>query len=463
MNTHYHFVGIGGIGMGAIASLLMDKGCTVSGSDVKENNITALLKNRGATIYIGHSRDNISSAQIIVVSSAINKDNPEVNAAIERNIPVIKRAKLLAELMKDQCGITIAGAHGKTTTTSMIAQLLIKAGLEPTTAVGGIIQGLTSNAQLGRGKYFVTEVDESDGSFLFFYPYFSIVTNMDREHLDYYKNWDNIVDTYKEFLKNTHPQGTIIACGEDKILLELLASHPGKYLTYGFSKAFNFSAQNIVIDKLKTVFDCYLDSDLLGAIEISIPGRHNVLNALACVALGQSMGIEFNHIQESLKSFKGVQRRFHQKGLVDGILVVDDYGHHPTEITATLAAAQKVKDKRLVVVFQPHRYSRLKYLMDDFAISLTDCDMLFLTDVYAASEEPIEGADSHILLEKIKSQSPLPVFHVKKEGILDALYEHLKAGDLVLTLGAGDITKISDQLVEKLEVEYLNKQKKLKV
>ncbi len=391
MNKHYHFIGIGGIGMGGLALLMLAKGYKVSGSDLKENQLTHQLKEQGATVFIGHDAEYIKGADFIVYSSAINASNPEFLAARTQNRPLLKRAQLLAQLMQGYTAITVAGAHGKTTTTSMISNLLVKAGLEPTSAVGGIVHSTSTNAWLGKGKYFVSEVDESDVSFLCFTPMYSVITNIDFEHLDYYSNWDNITKAYASFIAKTAPEGMIFAFGGDHRLIELLKASKRLYKTYGFMPDHDFYAQNVSFENFSSTFDCFAGTKNLGQITLNVPGRHNVLNALACVAVGVSLGIDFETIRTNLSEYRSVKRRFQLMGRVNNITVIDDYAHHPTEIQATLEAASAVPKKRLVVVFQPHRYSRLKHLFDDFAKSLTIADYKIITDFYASIESSKEG------------------------------------------------------------------------
>jgi len=445
---HYHFIGIGGIGMGTLASLLLDKGCRVSGSDVKENELTALLKKKGAKIFIGHSVENIKGAHYVVHSSAIRVTNPEMIQAVSLQVPLLRRAELLAQLVNEQTGITIAGAHGKTTTTSMVSNMLLKAGLNPTTAVGGIINGdIAYNANLGTGQYFVAEADESDGTFLYFAPLYSIITNIDFEHVDFYKNWDNIIAAYRKFIQRTRQGGCVIVCGEDPRLKELVADEKISSMTYGFSPQFDIYAQNIITEGYSTRFDCFHQGEKLGAVDLVVPGRHNVLNALATVALGWRLGIAFDKMAASLQTFYGVKRRFQLKGNFDDIMVVDDYGHHPTEIMATLSAAKSFNKKRLVVVFQPHRYSRTKFLMDEFVKSFKLSDYLVVTDVYAASEKPSEGADIQELYAKLQMEYGTAAVYLKKDKIVEHLLDVVRPGDLLVTLGAGDVTQLSDQFV----------------
>ncbi len=447
----YHLIGIGGIGMGTLASLLLAKGYTVSGSDLKDSELVAGLRKQGARITIGHHASNVQKADYVVYSSAVRVHNPELIEAESRNIPVLKRAQVLAQLVNAQIGITVAGAHGKTTTTSMVSSLLINAGLKPTTAVGGIINGAAYNARLGGGQYFVAEVDESDGTFLYFKPHYSIITNIDYEHVDFYKNWDGIIHAYAKFIQCTAPGGKVIACGEDERLGPLLANTPAPALRYGFDPAFDVYADHIESDGFHSRFACHTPTAKVGDFELSVPGKHNVLNALACIALGLQLQLPVAVLKKTLKEFAGVKRRFQLKGNVDGVMVIDDYGHHPTEITATLNAARLFKPSRLLTVFQPHRYSRTKFLLKEFAESLQLSDEVILTDIYAASEKESEGVPTKSLLDEVRKKLSSRVTYVKKEGICDCLREAARPGDLVLFLGAGDISHLSDEFVNLLQ------------
>ncbi len=450
MRKHFHLIGIGGIGMGTLASLLLAQGHKVTGSDIKDNQMTMRLRGEGARIFIGHQSYQVEGADCVIYSSAVGADNPEILGAIVRQIPILKRAEMLARLMNVQIAITVAGAHGKTTTTSMVSKLLMNAGYEPTTAVGGVINGGNYNANLGEGKYFVAEVDESDGSFLYFEPQYSIITNIDFEHVDYYEEWKNILKAYRQFILQTKKEGFVIAYGEDDRLRSLLKEARVKTRTYGLSNDLDFYADNIVLDGYFSNFDCYQKEKWLGQIILQVPGKHNILNALACIALGRILGIDFDIIALSLKDFTGVKRRFQLKKDIHHVMIVDDYGHHPTEIRATLETARSFKRDRIITVFQPHRYTRTKYLMDEFVESLIKSDYLILTDIYAAGEEPLEGVSTQELYEKVKKSSTIPVVYLKKEEIIGHLLNIIRQGDMVITLGAGDITAISDELARLL-------------
>ncbi len=447
---HYHFIGIGGMGMGNLALLMLAKGYTVSGSDQKDGELTRQLREKGARIFIGHDICNIKGADCVVYSSAVKADNPEMFEAFSRHIPVMRRAELLAELVNKEVGITVAGAHGKTTTSSMASYLLINAGLKPTTAVGGIVNQGDYNATLGIGRHMVAEVDESDGSFLYFAPHFSIITNMDFEHVDFYHTWDNIVAAYTKFVARTVPNGFLIICGDDKHLPAIAGASGRRFTTYGFGENNEWVATRIQLDASGSSYDCHYKGDFIGRFELGIPGKHNVQNSLSIVALGHALKISLDVIRDTLKSFTGVRRRFERKGEEGGVLVVDDYGHHPTEIAATLQTARTLERTRVVVVFQPHRYSRTKFLMEAFAGCFSQADHLVLMDIYAASEKPIEGITTAVLLEKIRQKRPQELLHLDKARIVDHLMEVVRPGDIVLTLGAGDVTHISDQLVKRL-------------
>jgi UDP-N-acetylmuramate--alanine ligase len=446
----YHFIGIGGMGMGNLALLMLAKGFEVSGSDVKESELIRQLREKGASIFIGHDIRNLEGADCVVYSSAIKTDNPEMFQAVSQHIPLMRRAELLAQLLNKEVGITVAGAHGKTTTSSMASYLLINADLKPTTAVGGIVNKGDYNANLGIGRHMVAEVDESDGSFLYFAPHFSIITNMDMEHLDYYHTWEKIQEAYVKFVDRTVPNGIVISCGDDKVLRGIVEKSGRRFTTYGFGDNNEWIASNIHLDASGSSYDCHYKGNFVGHFELTIPGKHNVLNSLSIIALGHELKIEMAVILKTLKTFGGVQRRFQRKGEVDGVLVVDDYGHHPTEIAATLQTAKTLDRKRLVVVFQPHRYSRTEALMNEFAGSFNLADHLILMDIYAASEKPIEGVTTAALMARIGEKRPHNLSHLKKDQIVDHLAMLVQPGDLVLTLGAGDVTQLSDALVSRL-------------
>jgi len=442
--------------MGALASLLLAKGHRVSGSDLRQNHMTRQLKNSGAHIFLGHDAKHINHIDCIVYSSAIDDDNTELLAGRTMNIPLIQRAKLLAELMGEYVGITVAGTHGKTTTTSMICDVLEKGGLCPTTAIGGIINGMTVNANLGSGNYFVTEVDESDGSFLYFRPKYSVITNMDCEHMDYYHNWENVCKTYKKFILKTASDGMLFINGDDKVLVDLVRQSSRNYQTYGFSPQHDLTAQDLEFGYFYSTFSCVLRGKPLGRVHLMFPGQHNVANALATISVGLKLGLDFETIVNGLRTFRGVQRRFQRMGETNGILVVNDYAHHPTEIKATLETANLIKKNRIITIFQPHRYTRLKLLLKDFAESLKLSDHLIVTDIYAASERSIQGVTPDALLREMEKISKKPHIYQKREDIVNYVLNIAKAGDLVMTLGAGDITVVAEDIVQALKSQHVH-------
>jgi len=451
---HIHFVGIGGIGMSGIAELLANLGYHVSGSDLNRSRITERLGELGCTVYQGHNRDWIEGADVIVASSAISDTNPEIAAARELNIPVVMRAEMLAELMRlKKYGIAIAGSHGKTSTTSMVSWIMARAGLDPTIVVGGKVDCLGGNAKLGEGEFLVAEADESDGSFLKLSPVIEVVTNIDFEHPDYYRDIEQIKEAFLKFIDKVPFYGAVILCLDDEHIAEILPRISRRVITYGVTHQSDIYAENIEYREGCSRFDVFKDGVELGRVEIVQPGLHNVYNALASIAVGIELEIDFAVIAGALAEFAGVQRRLQVKGEAAGITVVDDYGHHPTEIRATLSAVKQAwPEKRLVVMFQPHRYSRTKGLFKDFQTCFHQADLLVMTDIYAASEKPIEGIDSVTLLEKIRQHGQRNATHVADvERLAETVVERLEPGDLVLTLGAGNIVRAGEDLLALLE------------
>jgi len=452
LSKQYHFIGIGGIGMSGIANLLLCRGIKVSGSDLKESKITGELKKLGAEIFIGHRAENIAGASLIVYSSAIREDNLEFREAKRLRIPLVKRAEALAELMQDKIVITVTGSHGKTTTTSLISYLLIEAGFNPDVAIGGILRNIDANSYFGNGKYFVAEADESDGSFLYYKPKYSIITNIDYEHLDYYKDFENEVGTFKQFLHKTDSLGCAFVCGDDLNLRGILKDYHKKYVLFGFKEGSDIYPRNVKINGLFAEFDCYYNDKFLERFSLSLGGEHNISNALAVIALGIELGIDLKVIKKSLYGYKGAKRRIEIKSQDDKCLVIDDYAHHPTEIKATLAAIKNLDPKRVIAVFQPHRYSRSKLLADEFGRSFSLADYVIITDIYSAGEPPQEGVTAQYILDKIKEHSPdKEIKFLPKEAIIGHILKVLKRGDLIITLGAGDITKTCDELVERIK------------
>lgn len=453
-NKHIHFVGIGGIGMSGIAELLLNLGYTVSGSDLSSSLITDRLRDLGGTICKGHHSENIVGADVVVTSSAIDLENPEVVAAKSSHIPVIQRAEMLAELMRlKKFGIAIAGSHGKTSTTSMVSWIMAEAGLDPTIVVGGKVDCLGGNAKLGEGEFLVAEADESDGSFLKLAPVLEVVTNIDLEHLDYYRDLNHIKSTFLEFIDKIPFYGAAILCLDDENVAELLPRISKRIITYGMTAQADLHAENVHFRDGRVHFSVYREKEHLGDIDLAPPGKHNVYNALAALCVGFELDIAFDVMARALSTFNGVQRRMQKKGEAQGVTVVDDYGHHPTEIRATLAAIKEAwPRKRLVVLFQPHRYSRTQALFKDFLTAFHQADMLVMTDIYAASEKPIEGVSTQKLLEEIglhgqKYTHYIPQVETMAEEVLGMVQED----DLVLTLGAGNIVRVGETLVELLK------------
>ncbi len=446
-----HFVGIGGIGMSGIAEVLLNLGYHISGSDLKETEVTRRLRSLGCEISYGHRKENLREADVVVISSAIRQKNPEVEAAEERLIPVIPRAEMLAELMRMKVGIAIAGTHGKTTTTSLISTVLAAGGLDPTVVIGGRLNSLGSNARLGQGEFLVAEADESDGSFLKLMPTIAVVTNIDPEHLDFYKGIEEIKESFLSFLEKIPFFGLAVLCLDHPNIQSLLPRLKKRFATYGLTTQADFQAKEIAFEGLSTSFDVVHHRRGIGRLSLRMPGIHNVYNALATLATAFELDIPFRVVQETLREFGGIQRRFQIKGEKKGILIVDDYGHHPVEIMATLKAARTGWGKRIIAVFQPHRYTRTQALFKDFLTAFYDADVLILTDIYPAGEDRIEGVESKALFEGLREYSHKDVSYLADKGqIVEHLLRILSPGDLVITLGAGDIWQVSEELVQRL-------------
>lgn len=450
MNKRIHLIGIGGIGMSGIAQLLLRRGIRVSGSDLKESKITNELKNLGASIFVGHNPLSIQGADLIVYSSAIKDDNCEIIEGKKQRIPLMRRAEALAELMRDKIVITVTGSHGKTTTTSLISYLLLEAGLSPTVAIGGILKNIDNNACIGDGNFFVAEADESDGSFLHYQPKYSIITNIDYEHLDYYKKFENVMDAFKEFLNKTEKDGCVFGCADDVNLRRILKYYENRCVLFGLGDSAHIYPKNIHINGLSSQFDCFYKNKFIDRFQLNLGGLHNISNALSVIAVGLELGIDLKFIKGALVGYKGAKRRLEVK--FDGeYLVIDDYAHHPTEIKATLEAVKKLKG-RVIVIFQPHRYTRTKLLLDEFAKCFDLADYVIVTDIYAASEQPLEGVTGKSIRDRIKYYAPNKETHfLAKEEIPSRILGIIKPDDLVITLGAGDIYKICDELVERLK------------
>jgi UDP-N-acetylmuramate--alanine ligase len=452
-----HFVGIGGIGMSGIAEVLLTLGFKVSGSDLKRSSVTDRLSNLGAITFEGHRAENITGAEVVVTSSAIAKCNPEVVAARERHIPVIQRAEMLAELMRLKYGIAIAGMHGKTTTTSMVAAVLAAGGLDPTVVVGGRVDAMGSNARLGKSQYLVAEADESDRSFLKLAPIISIVTNIDREHMDCYRDMEDVEQAFVDFMDRVPFYGVIIACNDNERLRNVLPRVTRRILTYGMREDADFHIQSKTKQQLHGGESCaystftvqYRGKDL-GDFELHVPGVHNILNATAAIAAGIGLDVSENHIRIALSQFRGVDRRFQLRGRVNNISVVDDYGHHPTEIRATLAAARQCGYEKVRVVFQPHRYTRTRDLMDEFATAFDDADSLYILDIYAASESPIDGVTSDALTKRLQTNGRHAQYLPNFNEAAAIVASEARPGDLILTLGAGNVSQLGPMVLEAL-------------
>src|SRR5579864_6959405 len=497
-----HFVGIGGIGMSGIAEIMLNLGYKVSGSDLKRSSVTDHLKALGATIFEGHSEQNVAGADVVVTSSAISPTNPEVLEAHKLHVPVIQRAEMLAELMRLKYGIAIAGMHGKTTTTSMVAALLAAGGLDPTVVVGGRVDTMGSNARLGRSQYLVAEADESDRSFLKLSPILAVVTNIDREHMDCYRNMQDVKRTFLEFMDRVPFYGMIVACNDDPILRRLMPKIRRRMVSYGTRKGSDFQITLNLTDRGKAratgapitessrearplnLFTVKFRDKDLGEFQLHVPGVHNVLNATAAIAVGIGLDISIEKIREALESFRGVDRRFQLRGKAAGVAVIDDYGHHPTEIRATLAAARQCGYRKIHVIFQPHRYTRTRDLMDEFTTAFSDADSLGVLDIYPASEQPIEGITGEVLARRIaetwntdasgnsasakgRDQSTVapPLSRSLREGgsavryvnsfedAVSAATASAEPGDMILTLGAGSVSQLGPMVLERLQAK----------
>jgi UDP-N-acetylmuramate--alanine ligase len=449
---HLHFVGIGGAGMSGIAEVLHNLGYVVSGSDVRPSEVTERLENLGIKIFRGHQKENVFGADVLVYSSAIKEDNPEIVWGQENKIPVIRRAEMLGELMRMKFGIGIAGTHGKTTTTSMTGEILTEADLDPTIIVGGKVVNLASHAKVGNGDYLVAEADEFDRSFLTLTPTIAVVTTLEAEHLDCYADLDDIKSTFVEYMNKVPFYGSVIICLDEKNLQELMPQIKKPLVTYGLSPQADLIGNSLFFFESRSQFRVFYKGNELGEITLQVPGIHNVKNALAAIAVGIELEIPWSKIEKALSYFKGVVRRFEIKGVVNQIMIVDDYAHHPTEIQATLKAARTGWKKKIVAVFQPHLFSRTRDFAQDFGKSFFDADILIITDVYPAREEPIPGVRGEIIAQKAKEFGHKNVHYVQnKEEVPRFLVNILKGNELVITMGAGDVNKIGVQLLTLLK------------
>jgi UDP-N-acetylmuramate--alanine ligase len=451
---HIHFVGIGGVGMSGIAEVLLTLGYRVTGSDARRSETVERLERLGAKVFTGHEAAHVEGAHVVVYSSAVARDNVEVAIARQRGIPVIPRAEMLAELMRLKYGIAIAGTHGKTTTTSMVAAVLGAGGFDPTVVVGGRVHGLGTNARLGQGEFLVAEADESDGSFLTLTPTIAVVTTVDAEHLDHYADLDAIVSAFIAFVNKVPFYGAAVVCLDDPNIQRMIPRMMDKrVITYGLEASADLTARRLAFAEMRSTFEVIHRGAALGPVSLRVPGRHNVLNALAATAVGLDLEVPFDRIQHALAAFEGVQRRFQIRGEARGVLVVDDYGHHPAEIRATLAAAKAGFDRRVITVFQPHRYSRTQHLRSDFLTAFYQSDVLIVMDIYPAGEAPIPGVHSRDLADGIAAHGHREVLYMGSDraAIVDYLCESTRAGDLVLTLGAGDVGQLGGELLTRLD------------
>lgn len=443
-----HFVGIGGIGMSGIAEVLLNLGFEVTGSDIATSEVTKRLKKLGAKVTKGHGALNVLEADVVVFSSAVKRDNVEIQRALDLKIPVIPRAEMLAELMRLKKAIAVAGTHGKTTVTSMIGLILQHARLDPTIVVGGRLRSLDTNAKLGKGEYLVCEADESDKSFLKLFPTFGIITTIDEEHLDNYENIGEIKNTFLEFARKVPFYGCVILCLDEPNVQSILPDIERRTITYGFSRQADISAIDVEIDNFHSSFTVLSGKERIARVELMIPGRHNIANALASIAMSLELDIDIKVISESLSNFHGVRRRFEVKGKINGMWVVDDYAHHPREIEVTLESARNGWGGRIIAIFQPHLFSRTLKLKDRFGTSFNEADQVIITDVYPSRESPIPGVTGKLIYDAIRNHGHRSVTYIKdKENIVGHLMKHTQKGDLVITIGAGDIYKIGEQFV----------------
>ncbi|MGM0444929.1 MAG: UDP-N-acetylmuramate--L-alanine ligase [Bacillota bacterium] len=447
-----HIIGVGGISMSGIAKVLIKRGYKVSGSDIKKNKQTEILESMGVKIYIGHKASNLKDAQAVVYTNAIDKKNVELQTAINKDIKIYKRAQFLSRLFKDKDTIAITGTHGKTTTTSMLTSIFVNTNLDPSVMIGGNLNLIGGNIKDGNGKYFITEADESDGSFTFFDPRYAIITNIEWDHFDYYKSEEDLINKFIEFIDKIPDNGGLIIWGEALKDYPQIKNHCKNIITYGLNNE-DITAKNIIKKMFTTEFDLFIKGKFIDKINIKVPGEHNVLNALASFALSYTLKISPNEIKNGLNDYTGVKRRFDKKGVYNNAVVIDDYAHHPTEIINTIKTAKDLKHNKLFVVFQPHRYSRTKNLMKEFSRSFDGADELILTDIYAASESPIPGVNSNKLYNLVKKHKNdkninMNVHYIKKfKDIEKYIKNKLNSGDILLTIGAGNVDKIGEKIV----------------
>jgi len=448
----YHFIGVGGVGMSGLARVLLGMGMKISGSDLASSPVIGNLRQQGAQIYIGHRAENIADdVDAVIVSSAVHPSNSELRAACHKGLPVMTRGELLAKVMESyQKAIAVTGSHGKTTTSAMITVVLSENGLDPTYLVGGDISELGGNAGLGKGEYLVAESDESDGSFLKQKPYIAVITNIDNDHLDYYKNITGIMQAFQDFLTKIRPGGLAVLCG-DSSNVRRLSTEGINAVTYGIDDHSQYQAKNIVRQGILTEAEVFHEGACLGNLKLSVPGLHNIQNALAAIAVGMHLGLDFNRIAAALARFRGVRRRFQLIAQYDGIKIIDDFAHHPTEIRALMEACLGVKRGRMITVFQPHRYSRTKFLKKDFGKSFQGNDLVIVTDIYAAGESPLAGVSAENIVQELKQNGINVVYINSLDDIVNYLQQEIRSGDTVLTVGAGDVWTVGKNLAAKME------------
>lgn len=445
-----HFVGIGGVGMSAIAEVMLDKGYEISGSDLSESGVVQKLRAKGAVIYKGHAAANVEGKDAIVLSSAIHQDNPELVQAKKLGLKIFHRSDILAFLLNAAKGIAVAGAHGKTTTSSMISVVLEHAGVDPTILIGGFVDYLNGNAKLGKSDYLVAEADESDGSFLKFYPHIAVVTNIEDDHMDHYGSMENIIKAFIQFVQNLDKEnGLAVLCFDNENIRNIAPQLDRRYISYALEHEADYTAADIVADGPQTTFTVVYKGEKLGVVTLNIPGRHNVLNALATIAVCHKLGLSIEAIAAGFAVFTGTKRRFQTKFRNDDVWIVDDYAHHPTEIQTTIKAARQTNPKRLVVAFQPHRYTRTQLLRKEFGSCFKGTDVLILTDIYAASEEPIPGISGRTIVDEVKAQTGVDAVYIEKlADIAPWLEQNRRKGDLIITMGAGNIYTVGETLAD---------------
>jgi len=451
---HIHFIGIGGSGMSGLASILLDLGYKISGSDIATSKITKRLADKGAIIFKGHNENNVEGVNLVVISSAISESNSEIRGAVDRKITIIKRAEMLARLMNNKYGIAVAGTHGKSTTASMISLLLEKSGFDPTVVVGGELNNFKNNAKLGKGNYIVVEADESDGSFLELSPRMAVVTNIEDDHLDHYGNMENILKEFKKFIDKIPDNGRVILCKDCDNVKGLAKQCERNYVSYGIFTEADLVAKDIELDMLNSKSKIYWQGEKIGELYLKVAGYHNILNALAAIAVARELGISFMEITKILETFQGVHRRMEiVANLNDKILILDDYAHHPTEIKATLSALRTSwQDRRIIAVFQPHRYSRTKLLAEKFGKAFFDADCVVINDIYSANEPPISGISGETIFKEVKKSNHRQIKYLpSKDDILSYLSEIVQSGDIIITMGAGDIWTVGQELAEQLK------------